>query len=146
MTISSISHSAFVSKPLQPIQNNYSSAQITPLTKQASSSDVTISPLANIASKYNVSNMTEKEMGEMSKSLFDSGLIGSLEFAVMSFPLNQMRTNAGIDVNNAEKINFLAQYNDSLSMAKHNNSSPQEIKTWENIVSVLDKLDSIRSS
>lgn len=146
MTISNINHSEFISKFSQPTKKNYSSAQITPPTKQASSSVVTISPLANIASKHDVTNMTEKEMGDVSKSLFDSGLVGSLEFAVMSFPLNQMRTNAGIDVDNAEKINFLAQHKDYLSMAKRNNSSPQEIKTWENIVSALDKLDSIRSS
>ena len=103
----------------------------------------TISPqaqLASIGSRYDVTDMSEKEMGEMSHSLFDSGLIGSLEFAVMSFPLDKMREDIGIDVNPSEKLNFLEQYKNSLVMARQNNASPQEINTWENIVDILDKL------
>lgn len=103
----------------------------------------TISPeaqLANIGSKHNATNMTEEEMGKMSKELFDAGLIGSTEFAVMSFPFDQMRKNIGIVVDESKKINYVEQYKNSLAMARQNNASPQELKYRENIIAVLEKL------
>ena len=79
----------------------------------------------------------------MAKSLFDAGLIGGQEFAVMSFPLDHMRKNLGIAVDESKKINYVEQYKGSLAMARQNNASPQELKMLEHIVAVLDGLNSV---
>jgi len=141
--ISNINHSILQASSSPSVKNNpYSSSNARPA--ESPSSITTISPqaqLANIGSKFDVSNMTEKEMGLMSKQLFDSGLIGSLEFAVMSFPLGEMRENMGLNTDVSEKIDYLHQYTVGLDMAKKNNASAQELTTWENIVAIFDKLD-----
>ena len=141
---SSISNSALrPASASQSIKNNPYAASSSARPAESPSSVVTISPeakLAGIGAKYDVTNMTEKEMGGMSQSLFDSGLVGSLEFAVMSFPLDQMRGDIGITTNPSGKINYQEQYKNALLMASQNNASPQEIKAWGNIADVLNKL------
>jgi len=96
--------------------------------------------ITTIGSKYDVTNMTEKEMGAMSKELFDSGLIGSLEFSVMSFSSNQMKENIGISVNVSEKNNYLEHWQNSLIAARQQNLPQAEIKTREHIVNILKNL------
>jgi len=121
-----------------------SSANARPVESPASVT--TISPeaqLANIGSRYDATNMTEKEMGEMAKSLFDAGLISSGEAAVMSFPMDHLRKSLGIAVDESKKINYVEQYKSSLAMALQNNASPQELKMREHMVAVLDGLNSV---
>ena len=144
--ISSINRSVLNSGSTQSIKSNSYASSANGQPVESPSSVTTISPeaqLANIGSRYDVTNMTEKEMGEMSKSLFDAGLISSGEAAVMSFPLDQMRKNLGIVVDESKKINYVEQYKSSLAMARQNNASPQELKMREHMVAVLDGLNSV---
>lgn len=144
--ISNINHRVMHSGSAQSIKTAPYPAFTNTQSVESPSSITTISPqaqLANIRSRYDVTNMTEKDMGEMSKSLFDAGLIGSLEFAVMSFPFDKVRENLGIEVDPAKKINYVEQYKNSLAMASQNNASQQELKIRNNILAVLDSLDSV---
>lgn len=97
-----------------------------------------------IANSYDVTNITEDERINLAKELHDNGLIGLDEFAVMSFPLNQVRDNMGINYSKNEAINLVEQYSQSLTVAKQNGASAKELQIRDNLLTAIKSLDNKR--
>jgi len=114
--ISNISHSVLQANSTSAVKSNpYAPSNARPA--ESPSSIVTISPqaqLASIGSRYDVTNMSSKEMESMAGELKDSGQINFTEYLsltlVITPPEGSHDTNA--------KINYLDQFKNQLEFSK----------------------------
>jgi len=101
----------------------------------------------DIASRYDVTNLSENERIAMSQELFDNQLISPFQYAVMSFPMEEAVSNfpgyeGHYDPN--QKVNYLQQSIDQFDFAKSAGASTQELQTREKLITFLEsfKIDS----
>jgi|GEM_PF-1490746 len=120
----------------------YDSVTIDPGTKNMGAAE------KDIASRYDVTNLSENERIAMAGELFDNNLISPAQYAVMSFPMQEAVSRwPGYEgtVDPDRKENFLQQSIDQLGFAKGANASAQEIQSRESVISLLENLHSIRN-
>jgi len=134
--ISSINHSVLNSGSSQSIKTNpyASSANARPV--ESPSSIVTISPqaqLANIGSKYDVTNISHNEMGGMVSGLLDNKLISSTDGLYLMAPRS-------MNVDPEVKFDLLASTSKALTFAKEHSASAEDIRNRERVVNVLEEL------
>lgn len=143
---------------------DFDSAQVLPEITSSNSKlnlsqtdTVTISNNANelegiqreIASRYDVTNLSENERLAMAHELLDNKLITPTQHAVMSFPIQEMVSHwpgyeGTFDPN--KKTNYLQQSIDQLAFANSGNASTQEIQSREELISLLGNLNKFRNS
>ena len=101
----------------------------------------------DIASRYDVTNMTESERVSMANELFDNDLITQRQHSVMSLPFQSFlaeKTGTMDTYDPNEKFNYLQQRIDQLSFTKSSGASTQEMELDEGIVSILENLNKYR--
>jgi len=114
--ISNINHSILQTNSSLSVKTN-PYAPSNARSAESASSTVTISPqaqLANIGSRYDVTNMSSKEMESMAGELKDSGQINFTEYLSLTLviipPEGTHDTNA--------KMNYLDQFKNQLEFSK----------------------------
>ncbi len=149
MAISALSNSYIANLTAKNTYSANSSQQISPdknnvdATKslQSPSSVVTISSqaqLANIGSKYDVTNMSSREMETMAGELKNNGLINSKDYLNLTFVL----TPPGATHNENAKVNYLQQFEDRLELSKRDsvnkNGHSQMLETLTNLLQSIN--------
>ena len=137
--ISSISNSALrPDSASQSIKNNpYAASSARPA--EAPSSIVTISPeakLADIGSRYDVTNLSQNELGEMVSELLDNKSISSIDGLHLMAPRSM---NLDPDV----KFDLLASTRKALAFSKEHGDSVEGIKNQERVADILKNLQEL---
>lgn len=102
----------------------------------------------DIASRYDVTNLSENERIAMSQELFANKLITPTQHAVMSFPIEEAASNMpGYEgsYNPDKKINYLQQQIAQLSFARNGGASSQELQSREGVISLLEDFNKYRT-
>jgi len=97
-----------------------------------------------IASRYDVTNLSENERIAMATELLDNKLISPTQHAVMSFPIQEMASHwPGYEgtYDPDEKVNYLQQSIDQLAFAKNGGASAQELQQREATIALLGNLN-----
>jgi len=94
-----------------------------------------------IASRYDVTNLSENERIAMSHELLDNKLITPAQHAVMSFPIEEAVSHmpgyeGTYDPN--KKVDYLQQQIAQLSFARSGGASSQELQSREELISLLE--------
>ena len=102
----------------------------------------------DIANRYDVTNMSEVEKAGLAKELWSNKLIDDNTFAVMSFESNKViSAHLGIEYTGEQKRNVLQEFKNELEFTLAKGGETKEgIETRENIISILEKLQSLKSS
>ncbi|NOQ77101.1 MAG: hypothetical protein GQ475_04820 [Methylococcaceae bacterium] len=136
--ISNINHSILQASSSQSVKTNpYASSNARPA--ESPSSIVTISPqaqLANIGSKYDVTNISQNEMGGMVSELVDNELISSTDSLYLMAPRS-------MNLDPEVKFDLLASTRKTLAFAKKQGTSAEDIKNSERVVDILEKLQEL---
>ena len=136
--ISNINHTLLQASSSQPVKANpYASSSARP--SESPSSVVTISPeakLADIGSRYDVTNISINEMGGMVSKLVDNELISSTDGLYLMAPRSM---NANPEV----KSDLLASTRKALAFDKEQGTSAENIKNRERVVDILEKLQEL---
>jgi hypothetical protein len=139
--ISNINHNVLQVSSLQPVKTNpYASSNARP-ADESPSSVVTISPeakLADIGSRYDVTNISQNEMGEMVSELVDNKLISSTDGLYLMAPRS-------MNLDPEVKFDLLASTRKSLAFAKEQGTSAEDIKNIERAVDILENLQELFS-
>ena len=124
--VSNINHSALQSSSSQPVKTNPYTSSNSRLTESPPST-VTISPetkLADIGSRYDVTNISQNEMGGMISELLDNKLISSTDGLHLMAP-------RAMNVDPEIKFDLLATTQKALNFAKENGDSTEGIRNKE---------------
>jgi len=136
--VSNISQSVLQANSSQSVINNpYSSSSARP--NESPSSIVTISPeakLADIGSRYDVTNISQNELGGMVSELGDNDLISSTDSLYIMAPRS-------MNLDPEVKFDLLASTRKSLAFAKEQGTSAEDIKNRERAVDILEKLQEL---
>lgn len=152
----------FINK-LNPIEANYKITNVSstnvPLPRTPNNelvSDVVssnIQTVSNIAQHYDVTNISPKEMAEMSQQLFDSGNITLKQHSMLSFqpelnPSYNSTIGKMTDTIAQPDVprNFLGEWKDLLEHQMNNGYPEHIIQNTKEVVSILDNLNALRSS
>ena len=90
----------------------------------------------NIASNYDVTNISQNEMAGMVSSLIDSQLISSTDSLYLMAPRS-------MNLNPDAKFDLLAKTEKALTFAKENGGSAENIKIQERVVDILKGLQAL---
>jgi len=138
--VSNINHSVLQASSSQSVKTNpYASANTRPA--ESASSIVTISPeakLADIGSRYDVTNISQNEMGVMVSELVDNELISSTDSLYLMAPRS-------MNLDPEVKHDLLASTHKTLAFAKEQGTSAEDIKNIERAVNILEKLQELFS-
>jgi len=138
--VSNISQSVLQANSSQSVKNNpYSSSSARP--NESPSSIVTISPeakLADIGSRYDVTNISQNELGGMVSELGDNDLISSTDSLYIMAPRS-------MNLDPEVKHDLLASTRKSLAFAKEQGTSAEDIKNRERVVDILEELQELFS-
>ena len=138
--VSNISQSVLQANSSQSVINNpYSSSSARP--NESPSSIVTISPeakLADIGSRYDVTNISQNELGGMVSELGDNDLISSTDSLYIMAPRS-------MNLDPEVKHDLLASTRKSLAFAKEQGTSAEDIKNRERVVDILEELQELFS-
>jgi len=138
--ISNINQSVLQASSSQSVKNPpYSSSSARP--NESPSSIVTISPqakLANIGSKYDVTNISPNEVKSMATELYENNLISEKDSLLMYVPLS-------IDENPDQKSNYLDAMKKDLKTAIETGYIPQKDGISEKRINILEQLESLFS-
>ena len=136
--VSNISQSVLQANSSQSVINNpYSSSSARP--NESPSSIVTISPeakLADIGSRYDVTNISQNELGGMVSELGDNDLISSTDSLYIMAPRS-------MNLDPEVKHDLLASTRKILAFAKEQGTSAEDIKNIERAVDILEKLQEL---
>jgi len=106
---------------------------------ESPSSVVTISPeakLANIAARYDVTNISPNEVKEMAKELYDNNLISEKEALLLYIP-------SSIDENPNQKYNYLDGRHKDLAAAIKTGYVTQKNGILEKNIEILEHLKTL---
>jgi hypothetical protein len=138
--ISNINHTILQASSSQPVKANpYASSSARPA--ESASSVVTISPqaqLANIGSRYDVTNISPNEVKSMATELYENNLISEKDSLLMYVPLS-------IDENPDQKSNYLDAMQKDLKTAIETGYIPQKDGIRENRINILEQLNNVFS-
>jgi hypothetical protein len=136
--ISNINHSVLQASSSPSVKTNpYAPSSARPA--ESPSSVVTISPeakLADIGSRYDLTNISQNEMGGMVSGLLDNKLISSTDGLYLMAPRS-------MNVDPEVKFDLLASTRKALAFAKENGASAEDIKNRERAVDILKNLQEI---
>jgi hypothetical protein len=136
--ISNINHSVLQANSSSAVKNNpYAPSSARPV--ESPSSVVTISPeakLADIGSRYDVTNISQNEMGVMVSGLVDNELISSIDGLYLMAPRS-------MNLDPEVKHDLLASTRKTLAFAKEQGTSAEDIKNRERVVNILEKLQEL---
>jgi len=93
----------------------------------------------NIANKYDVSNMSQTEIGKMTKELDDNKLIPKGVLLHMLAP-------ASMNQDPDQKYNILSRMRDSFEFSKNIGVNQNQLEMQRQVVEVFDLLNELRSS
>ncbi len=123
----------------------------TPITGDIVSTN--IGTASDIAKKYDVENISPRDMATMSQILYDSGMISFQNHALLSF---QPELNPDFDSTIGKMtdtigqpdapINFLKEWKDRLEQEIKDGYPEHMIKNTKEVVSILDNFDALRNS
>ncbi|HEY3373639.1 MAG TPA: hypothetical protein VGK02_01055 [Candidatus Aquicultor sp.] len=113
------------------------------------------SALRAIAVKYDVRNISPRQMANMSRELYDAGLISLKEHALLSFQIS-LNTEQMARISAAMKaqgktvnipgpdtpVDFIADWNKKLELQKQTGANPEFIKNTERIINILETIQS----
>jgi hypothetical protein len=119
--------------------NPYTSPTTRPI--DSPSSVVKISPeaqWANIASKYDVSNISPNEVKVMAKELFDNNLISEKESLLMYLP-------SSIDENPNQKYDYLEGMHKDLNTAVREGYVTQKEGIMEKRITIFERIKELNS-
>lgn len=109
--------------------------------------------VSDIARKYDVENVSPRDMANMSYELYDSGIISFKQHALLSFQPElspYFNSTIGKLTNTTAQPdvprNFLGEWKDRLEQESRDGLPKDMIKNTKEIVSILDNLDTLRSS
>lgn len=96
----------------------------------------------DIASRYDVTNMTEVEKAQLANELKDKGLISGHSFAMMSFESSKAFSRlAGSEYTGDQKRDVLQDFKNELAFTLAKGGETQQgIKAREEILSILESL------
>jgi len=137
--VSNINHSVLQTSSSQSVKTNpYASSNTRPA--ESPSSIVTISPeaqLASIGSRYDVTNMSSKEMESMAGELKDSGQINFTEYLSLTLVI----TPPGGTHDTSAKINYLDQFKNQLEFSRLDTANKNgHTQMLEKLTSLLQNL------
>ncbi|HJV76089.1 MAG TPA: hypothetical protein VJ654_17845 [Noviherbaspirillum sp.] len=108
----------------------------------------TATSLADVAKKYDVQNMSPREMAAMSQELYQAGAISFQDHALLSFQPEfgpQYKNLAGQPGNLDTPRDFIAQWNEQLQIHKKNGEM-SFVKNDYRILNILGNLASLHES
>ena len=131
-------------------QNTSANAGVAVTTGNTVSNN--INTVSNIAQKYDVKNISPREMINMSQELYESGIISFKTYAFMSFQIevldpNYNNTTGGFTNTIAkpdQPRDFLEEWQDRLQKQKGSGLSAEIIKNTKDVVAVLENLNLLR--
>ena len=155
MSISNINH-------LTPINQTYNYTGNTNLgnnvdnAKEKTQGDIlqeNINAVYSVAQKYDVKNITPRNMAQMSQELYDNNSISLKNHAFMSFQpeLNPSYNNTiGKFTHTTAKPdtprNFLDEWKERLEEQLQSGASSEIINNTKEVISILDNLDMLRKT
>jgi len=137
---SSLQSSSLQSSSLQRIKPNPYAESSTRSTVSPSSV-LTISPeakLADIGSRYDVTNISKDKMGEMTAELLNNKLISSKDALGLMEP-----EPSSLNVEPDVKFDLLSSRRNALIFAKAHGASEEEIKNRERVIDTLEELQEL---
>jgi hypothetical protein len=112
-----------------------------------------INTVSSIAQKYDVKNITPREMAQMSQALYDNGSISLKNHAFISFQpeLNPSYNDTIGKLTNTiaqpdNPRNFLNEWKERLKQQEKDGVSNEIINNTKEVISILNNLDSLRES
>ena len=97
-----------------------------------------------IASRYDVTNMSEKEMVAMANELHANGLITDMEHVHMSFERSKVfAMHFGVEDKSHVKQDFLANAKQDLEFAIGQGEVQSGIKSRQEVIAVLERMKSL---
>lgn len=148
--ISNINHSALQANSPQPIKTNLHSPPLISKnsdTVEISEKGKSISSAKGIMSRYDINNISPREMSNMSLELHLEGVISFEEHALMSFQpeLNQEQYNkiTGNHANPDISRDFIDEWENKLETQKKSGAPQEFIKKAEDILALLKNLNDL---
>ncbi len=137
--------------------NNYNKVKTEPVDSSTPvGGDIVssnIKTVSDIAKKYDVKNISPRDMATMSSHLYDGGMISFENHALLSFQpeLNQdFNRTIGQFTNTTgqpdAKRDFLGEWSDRLEQEIRDGYPAHMIKNTKQVVSILENMDALRSS
>ena len=103
----------------------------------------------NIIARYNVKNMSIRELQKMANELYDAGIISAKECIDMGEPMLSpyfYESYFGISLNLDEKHDFIKDWGEKIKWEKENNGTLDQIRSKEKILAVLKGIHQVRTS
>ena len=103
----------------------------------------------SIIARFNVKNMSIRELQKMANELYDAGIISAKECIDMGEPMMSpyfYESYFGISLNLDEKHDFIKDWEGKLTWEQENNGTREQIQSKKNILAILKGIHQVRSS